>query len=190
MKCSYLINTEGVKNMRCQFYWVISEFLINKMFLLNQLLLSNQIKHPQESVPNTFLCPWPKRSSGGGGHLVIWSSVCFSVRPSVRPSVILSCLQLKCDILKKVWVMIQSPNLDCKFIFGFLTLFWHPIPLGLGGCHILPLLPLGASVFHKLMSSCFPWLAQKASLKITSGCWKRNISDITACGIDLKKRHV
>ena len=48
------------------------------------------------------------------------------------------------------------------FIYGFLTLHWHPMPLGLGRgqnvglrdfCHILALLPRGTSVFHKQMSS-------------------------------------
>ena len=59
--------------------------------------------------------------------------------------------------------MIQLPNLDCKFIYEFFTLLWQPMPLGLGRgqnvglrhfCHILTLLPPGASVFHKHMSSC------------------------------------
>ena len=57
------------------------------------------------------------------GHLVVGLSVCLSVRYSVIPS----CLQTKCIL--KVWVMIQSPNLDCKF----LTLHWPHIPLGWGG---------------------------------------------------------
>ena len=61
----------------------------------------------------------------------------------------------------KVWVMIQLPNLDCKFIYGFLTLHWRHMPLGMGRgqnvglrdfCNILSLLPPRASVFH--MSSC------------------------------------
>ena len=65
-----------------------------------------------------------------------------------------------------VWLMIKKPNLDCKFIYGFLTLHWHPMPLGVGRgqnvrlrdfCHIWTLLPLGASVFHKHMSN-FIWI--------------------------------
>ena len=62
--------------------------------------------------------------------------------------------------------MIKQPNLDCKFIYGFLTLLWHHLPLGVGWgqnvglrdiCHILTLLPPGASVFHKHMSSLCIW---------------------------------
>ena len=45
------------------------------------------------------------------GHLVIGSSVRLSVCLSVIPS------RLQSAIIK-VWVMIQPPNLDCKFIYG------------------------------------------------------------------------
>ena len=52
--------------------------------------------------------------------------------------------------------------MDWKFIYGFLTLHWLHMPLGVGRgqnvglrefCLILTLLPPGASVFHKHMSS-------------------------------------
>ena len=52
-----------------------------------------------------------------------------SVRLSVCLSIILSCLQ---SAIFKVLVMIQWPNLDCKSIYGFLTLHWHHMPLGVG----------------------------------------------------------
>ena len=31
-----------------------------------------------------------------------------------------------------MWVVIQYPNLDFKFIYGFLTLHWHLMSLGIG----------------------------------------------------------
>ena len=58
-----------------------------------------------------FLCLWSERSVRG--HLVIGSSVCQLVRlfvcPLFRPAHIKS-------VIIKVWVVIQLPNLDCKFI--------------------------------------------------------------------------
>ena len=59
-------------------------------------------------------------------------------------------------------VIVQGA-LDCTFIYGFLTLHWHHMPLGVGRgqnvglwdfCHILTLLPPGhASVLQQHMSS-------------------------------------
>ena len=108
-----------------------------------------------------FLCPDLKVSRG---YLVIGSSVRLSIRMSVCPSVCVSVFPSRLQsAIFKVWVMIQQPNLECKFIYGFRTLQWHLMPLGMGRdqnvgqffCHILTLLPPGASVFHKHMSS---WL--------------------------------
>ena len=91
------------------------------------------------------------------GHLVIRSSVCLSVRNSVPLT--------KQSAIFKVWVMIKLPNLDCRFIYGFLTLHWYHVPLrvgrgqnvGLGDfCHIMTMLSPGGSVFHKHMSS-YSW---------------------------------
>ena len=83
------------------------------------------------------------------GHLVIGLSV--------RLSKIPSCLQFTKKVqYLKVWVMIELPNLDCKFIYGLLTLHWHPMLLGLGWgqnvgfwdfCYILTLLPPGHLCF-------------------------------------------
>ena len=78
-----------------------------------------------ESYFILFLCPWPERS---WPHLVIGLSVrplvCLSVCPLFRPT-------YKVQYLK-FWVVIQLPNLDYKFIYGFLTLHWHHMPLGVG----------------------------------------------------------
>ena len=59
------------------------------------------------------------------GHLVFGSSVCLSVRPKFR-------LAYTQSAIFKVWVVLQLPNLECKFIQGLLTLHWHHMPLGVG----------------------------------------------------------
>ena len=98
-----------------------------------------------------FYAPSLKGLPGASSNRFIRLSVCLKFRPAYKQSAIF-----------KVWVVIQLPNLDCKFIYGFNTLLWHPMPLGVeqsqnvglrNFCHILTLLPLGASVFHKHMSS-------------------------------------
>ena len=75
------------------------------------------------------------------GYLVM------SVRLFVRNSVPLT----KCDILSLGDD--TEPNLDFKFIYVFITLHLLDMPMGRGQSHILTLLPLGASVFHKHISS-------------------------------------
>ena len=51
----------------------------------------------------------------------------------------------------KVYVVLQKPNLDCKFIYGFLTSLTSHAPGGVGlrdfFFHILTLLPLGHPCF-------------------------------------------
>ena len=99
---------------------------------------------------------------GPPGHLVIGLSVCPFDCPSVRPSV---CPYIhtayKQSAIFKVWWWYNNQT-DCKFIYGFLTLHWHLMPLGVGRrlnvglrdfCHSLTSLPPGASVFHKHMSN-------------------------------------
>ena len=51
--------------------------------------------------------------------------VCLFVCPLFRPA-------YKQSAIFKDWVMIQLPNLNCTFIYGFLTLHWHHMPLGVG----------------------------------------------------------
>ena len=68
--------------------------------------------------------------------------------------------------------------MDCKFIFWLLTLYWHSMPLGVGRgqnvgltdfCHILTLLPPGASVSLKHMSSLELHLILVSPPSFTSG---------------------
>ena len=88
---------------------------------------------------------------GKNSNRIVRLCVCLSVRMQNRPA-------YNQNELFKVWLMIKEHNLDCKFIYGFLTLHWHHMSLEMGQgqnvglidfCHILILLPLGASVFHK-----------------------------------------
>ena len=97
-----------------------------------------------------------------GGHLVIRSSVCLSVCLSVRNSIALT---NKVQYLKFGWwysnqTLIVSSSMGSSH-FTDITCPW-----GWGGvkmlglrdfCHILTLLPPGASVFHKHMSSFTLW---------------------------------
>ena len=78
------------------------------------------------SLKNVFMPPaWKVRR----GHLVIGSSIYLSLCLSACLSVIPSRLQ---NAIFKVLVLIQWLNLDYKFIYGFLTLHWHHMPLGWG----------------------------------------------------------
>ena len=54
----------------------------------------------------------------------------FPVRLFVLLSVIPSQLHSNGNI--KIWVVIQLPSLDIKFIYRLLTLYWHHISLGMG----------------------------------------------------------
>ena len=108
--------------------------------------------------PNYSFMPPPrlKGPPGASSNRIVRPFVCLFIRLSVIPPA------YKQRAICKVWVVIQLPNLDCKFIYGFRTFLWHPMPLGMGReqnvglrdvCHISTLLPPGASVFHKHMSS-------------------------------------
>ena len=58
------------------------------------------------------------------GHLVFGSSVRLSVCPYFHPA-------YKVQYLKFGWLY-SNQTWDCKFIYGFLTLHWHPMPVGGG----------------------------------------------------------
>ena len=95
-------------------------------------------------------------------HLSVHPSIRPSVCPSIRPSVCNSVpLTNKVQHLKFGW-WYSNQTWTVGSSMGFLTLHWHHMPLEVGQgqnvglrdfCHILTLLPPGASVFHKHMSS-------------------------------------
>ena len=96
--------------------------------------------------------PRPERSAGG--HLVIGLSVCPSVHNSVP-------LTNKVQYLKLGW-WYSNQTWTVGLSIGSSHFHWHHMPLGVGWgqnvgirdfCHSLTLLPPGASVFHKHMSS-------------------------------------
>ena len=116
--------------------------------------------------------------------------VCLSVIPSRLQSAMF-----------KVKLMMKQPNLDRKFIYGFLTLHWHHMPLGVGRgqnvglrnfCHILTLLSPWASVFYKHMSILwsfneYPVLTETCLLRIpiySGSQW------LTFCAINTTNRSI
>ena len=77
--------------------------------------------------------------------------------------------------------MIQSPNLDCKFIYGFLTLHWHYMSLGVGQgqnvglrdfCHIWLCCRRGHPCFT---NTCLVCLILQTNHRISS-VWSSNIN--------------
>ena len=94
------------------------------------------------------------------GHLVIGSSVCLSVPLFGCLSVIPSHLQTKCNILSLGYDTVINIGLLVHVWVPHASLTSHAPGVGRGQnvglrdfCYISTLLPLGASVFHKHMSS-------------------------------------
>ena len=103
------------------------------------------------------------------GHLVFGSSVCLSVRLSVRNSVPLTFkvqyLKFGLSYSNQTWT--GSSSEGCSPLINT-TCPWGGAGSKFGTkgfCHILTLLPPGASVFHKHMSSfCLPFLSHLFTL--------------------------